>query len=76
MLTGYQCEVVAYTVDESGSIICRECAVKRTSSITIDKAELGLTTSVKVDQWIRYSLDELSAERWSEHCADCGKKLG
>ena len=42
MLTGYQCETVAYYPRDSGTFLCRDCAVRRTSSVTVDKVDLGL----------------------------------
>lgn len=67
MLTGYQCEVVAY--QHNGEIVCRECAVDATSSVTVDKAERGLTTSHDLSPLIRYSLDEYTSENAWEYAS-------
>lgn len=60
MLTGYQCETVAFTLD--GSIICPDCAVKATSAVTVAKAERGLSIGFDLGALSRYSLDEYISE--------------
>lgn len=71
MLTGYQCEVVAYALN--GEILCPECAAKETSQVTLDKAERGLSTGADISPWIRYELDEYissQAEEFAHEQAD------
>jgi hypothetical protein len=63
MLTGYQCETVAYYIADSGEYICRDCAVAATSSVTVDKAERGLTNAYGLSGIIRYSMGESNGER-------------
>lgn len=59
MLSGYQCEVIAYVTD--GDIICRECAAEDYSELTLDKLEQGLTcvATGHLSPLIRYQVDEL-----------------
>ncbi len=61
MLTGYQCEIVAYLGD--GEIICRECAAQDYSELTLEKVDLGLTNVSELRPLIRYNVDELNGER-------------
>ena len=68
MLTGYQCETVAFTLD--GSIICPDCAVKATSAITVAKAERGLDHGFDLNALSRYSLDEYVGESASEYVSE------
>lgn len=65
MLTYDQCQVVAFTLN--GAIICPDCAAKATSTVTVAKAEQGLTTGDDLTPLIRYSLDEYNGERAGEH---------
>ena len=85
MLTSYQCETVAFTLD--GEIICPDCAVKATSAITVAKAERGLDNGGgDLRPLSRYALDEyLSESSWdiededeaaeSEPCGHCGRDI-
>lgn len=57
MLTGYQCEVVAFVSD--GGFICYDCAHKSLDRGMLERSELGLGSISPV---IRYSLDEYNAE--------------
>lgn len=59
MLTGYQCEVVAFQTD--GEFICYDCAVKEWSTVRVEKIERGLD-SFDVSPIIRYTLDEINGE--------------
>lgn len=68
MLSGYQCQVVAFAYN--GEYICRECASKATSSVTLEKAERGLATSYDISPIIRYELDELNGQRAYEHAEE------
>jgi len=58
MLTGYQCEVVAFIGD--GEFVCYDCAHKALDEGTFARAERGLGDLSPV---IRYSLDEYNSER-------------
>ena len=64
MLTAHQCETVAYALN--GEIICRDCAIKSTSTISVDKADEGFTTAYDLSAWIRFTLDEYLSEEASE----------
>lgn len=64
MLSGYQCEIIAYVGD--GEIICRKCAVAQESSVTIEKLDAGLSACTDLSPLIRYSVDEMSGERQYE----------
>lgn len=65
MLTGYQCEVVAYLSD--CEFLCRDCAASETSQLTVEKADLGLANSGDLHPIIRYVLDEHNGQRiWEE----------
>jgi len=61
MLTGYQCETIAYLGD--GEIICRECAIAETSALTIEKVDMGLSNSSDLRPLSRHSVDESSSEQ-------------
>lgn len=66
MLTAFQCEIVAYALD--GAILCHGCAVKRTSSVTVEKADAGLSHGFSdLSPWIRYTLDEYIGQNASEY---------
>lgn len=58
MLTGYQCEVVAFIGE--GEFICYNCAQKALDAGEFAQSELGLGSLSPV---IRYSLDEFNGER-------------
>ncbi len=60
MLTGYQCEVVAFQTD--GALICPECATKRYGEARVAATERGLGYG-DISPLIRYSLDEWEGER-------------
>jgi hypothetical protein len=62
MLTGYQTEVVAFDVRDSGEYTCGACTAKATSQLTVDKAERGLTNAYGVSAIIRYELDEMNGQ--------------
>ena len=76
MLSGYQCEIIAYIGD--GEIICRDCAAKDYSELTLDKLDAGIScvASGHISPLIRYSVDELdrsyeyAEERWDEFQRD------
>lgn len=66
MLTAFQCEIVAYAFN--GAIICHECAVKRTSSVTVEKADAGLSHGFSdLSPLIRYELDEYIGQNASDY---------
>ena len=68
MLTGYQCETVAFTFN--GEIICPDCAVAATSAITVAKAERGLAHGFSdLSPLSRYSLDEYASESAWEYAS-------
>ena len=72
MLTGYQCETVAYIGD--GFVVCRECAVKQSSELSIEKADRGLVNTSGLDPISRFSAEE----EWSFeglYCEDCGTEI-
>lgn len=58
MLTGYQCEIVAFIGD--GEIICRDCAHRALDEGQFARSERGLG---ELSPLIRYSIDELNGER-------------
>ena len=61
MLTASQCEVVAAVLN--GEIICLPCAKSATSSLTIEKAEQGLSHGGgDLSLLIRYELDQIVSE--------------
>lgn len=65
MLTGYQCEIVAYVA--YGGFYCRECMAKATSLLSVEKADMGLSHAGEFEPVIRYSLDEYTGERtWED----------
>jgi hypothetical protein len=66
MLTGYQTEVVAFYVRDSGEYTCGACTAKATSQLTVDKAERGLGNAYGVSAVIRYELDESNGQRTYE----------
>lgn len=68
MLTGYQCEIVAYLSDYE--YLCRDCAASETSALTVEKADLGLANSGGLDPIIRYLLDEYNSERLYEYASE------
>jgi len=67
MLTGYQCEIVAYLGD--GEIICHSCAVSRHSSVAIEKVDMGLSNGTDLSPISRHSLDESSGEQTWDYAA-------
>ena len=68
MLTGYQCETVAFAFN--GDIICPDCAVVATSAITVSKAERGLSHGGgDLSALSRYSLDEYTSETAWEYAS-------
>jgi len=72
MLTGYQCETIAYIVADAGEIICRGCAEDTYSTLCLDKLDRGLSCGASgvLDPLIRYSVDEISGERASEYASE------
>lgn len=69
MLTGFQCETVAFTKD--GAIICPDCAVKATSALTVAKAEQGFDHGGgDLRPLSRYSLDEYTSETAWEYASE------
>jgi len=68
MLTGYQCEIVAYLGD--GEIICHACAVSRHSTVAIEKVDMGLSNGTDLRPIIRYSLDESSVGMTWEYASE------
>lgn len=68
MLTGYQCEIVAYLSEHE--FLCRDCAASETSALTVEKAELGLANSGGLDPIIRYVLDEHNSQRVYEYASE------
>jgi len=68
MLTGYQCETIAYLGD--GEIICRECAIAETSALTIEKVDMGLSNSSDLRPISRHSLDESSGEQTWDYASE------
>ena len=66
MLSAHGAEVIAYVGD--GYIICRDCAIKRTSTLTIDKVDAGLSNgSGGLSPLIRYTIQTENGERiWEE----------
>lgn len=56
MLTAAQCETVAYLGD--GAVYHPECAAKRFSTLTVEKADVGLDNSGGLRPLIRFELDE------------------
>lgn len=73
MLTGYQCETIAFT--HNGEILCPDCAVEETSAITVAKAERGLAHGGgDLSPLSRYGLDEHTGERtWEEASERVGR---
>lgn len=67
MLTGYQCETVAYIGD--GEIICRDCALQDYSSVALEKLDMGLAcaASDRLSPLSRYSLGEYVSETAAEY---------
>lgn len=76
MLTGYQCQVVAFVGD--GYIICPECAYERGVEAgdedTRAKAELGLKNALDLSPMIEYTA---SSEFGDEglYCEDCHAQI-
>jgi hypothetical protein len=67
MLTGYQCEVVAYYPPDSGEYVCPDCARKIAGTeIAFAKAERGMADWL-LQPVIRYSMDESNGERVYEY---------
>ena len=61
MLSGYQCEIVAYLGDSE--FLCRDCAIEHTSALTVEKADMGLANSGGLTPLIRYTIDEHNGQR-------------
>lgn len=68
MLNSYQCEIVAYLSD--CEFLCRDCAASETSSLTVEKADVGLANSGGLDPVIRYCLDEHNSQRLYEYASE------
>jgi hypothetical protein len=69
MLTATQCEIVAYYIPEHGEFICRECAAKATSQLTVEKADEGLVGD-RLQPIIRYELDEYASSNLWEYLSE------
>lgn len=63
MLTGFQTEVVAFILDADNPCpICPRCAALATSSVTVEKAALGLDNAFGLRPVIRYTADQYAGE--------------
>ena len=60
MLTASQCETVAYLGE--GAVYHPECAAQRFSTLTVEKADVGLDNSGGLRPMIRYELDEWQSQ--------------
>ena len=74
MLTGYQCETVAYLLPDGGEFLCRSCALEALPvdedgepSDDVAKADLRLENESNVRGVIRYEMDEYNGERAYEY---------
>jgi hypothetical protein len=63
MLSGYQCEAVAFIAEDGCEYLCRSCAEAETSALTVEKAERGLTNAYGLRGIIRYEVDTWDGER-------------
>lgn len=71
MLSGYQREVIAFLTD-GGGILHYACAVERHDTVTVEKAERGLTTGADLSPLIRYEA-ESAFEPDGVTCDHCGE---
>lgn len=67
MLTAYQCETVAYVTD--GAIICPSCAVKRYTTVGVERIDAGLGIA-DVSPLCRYTLDEHNGSNASQYATE------
>lgn len=70
MLTGYQTETVAFY--HEGEIIHDHCARELFGTLSVEKADRGLTNAYGLDPIIRYTLDELVYEQATEYVSEGG----
>jgi len=67
MLTGFQCETIAFYPPDSGEFLCVDCAVAEYGALAVSKSEDGIGPISPVS---RYSLDEISSERTWEYARE------
>jgi len=72
MLSAYSAETIAYQGDE-GFIVCRECAIKMSSELSIEKADQGYANASGLYPMSRYSLESDWPDGLS--CENCGAVL-
>jgi hypothetical protein len=70
VLTGYQCETIAFYPRDAGEFICPDCAVEQYGALAVSAAEDGLANSGELSPVSRYSLDEYAGERTWEYAED------
>lgn len=69
MLSAYGAQVIAF--QDEGALLHPHCAAERYSSVTVEKAERGLTTGTALEPRIRYSL-ESDYDPEGVSCDHCG----
>lgn len=55
MLSGYDAQVIAFF--DGTEILCHDCAVHDTSTVTVEKAERGLSNAYGLQPLSRYTLE-------------------
>ena len=67
MFTYYQAETIAYMTE--GAIICKDCAVKRYTTVGVAKIDAGIYHNPDISPLCRMSIEE-NSNVWKGECAN------